>query len=214
MWTHSNRSMSFSYWGFTELDTALQVGCQNNWLEVFPLPADHTALDAAQHRVGCLRCECIWLGHVQFLSSTNINQHPQALLFRAALNPFSTQLVFVPGITLAPMQCLAFGLVELHKAHMGPLLNPVKVSLDGTSTMQLGIVDNLNKGALDPPIHVVYKDGNQCQSQYLSLRNATQSWTPLAHRAVHHSSLSGTISLFLTHLAICGRSDSHRNWAG
>lgn len=109
------------------------------------------------------------------------------------------------------MQCLAFGLVELHDTHMGPLLNPVKASLDGTSAIQFGIVDNLIKGALDPTIHVVYKDGNQCQSQYLPLRNATQSWTPLAHRAVHHSSLSGTISEFLTHSAICGRSDSHRS---
>lgn len=72
LWTHSNRSVSFSCWGSTELDTA-QVGCHKNWVEAqnaLPRPAGHAALDAAQHTVGFLGCKCIRLGRVEFLLST------------------------------------------------------------------------------------------------------------------------------------------------
>jgi len=66
-------------------------------------------------------------GHGEFLT----NQHPQVLLLRAALNPFSSQPVFVLGIALTHVQDLALGLVQLHRVHMGPLLKPLKVPLDG-----------------------------------------------------------------------------------
>jgi len=49
--------------------------------------------------------------HVEFL----VNQHPQILLVRAALKPFSTQPVFMLGIAPTQVQEVALGLVELHK---------------------------------------------------------------------------------------------------
>jgi len=55
-------------------------------------------------------------GHVQLF----IQQHTQDLLGRAALDPFSTQSVFVLGIALTHVQDPARGLAELHKVHMGP----------------------------------------------------------------------------------------------
>jgi len=59
--------------------------------------------------------------HVESL----INQHPQILLLRAALKPFSTQLVSVLGMSSAQVQDLALVLVELHEVGMGTLLKPV-----------------------------------------------------------------------------------------
>jgi len=77
-----------------ELDTELQVRSHQSRAEgqnPLPCPAGHPSLDAAQDMVGLLGCECTLPGHVELL----INQHPQVLLLRAALNPFSTQPVFV-----------------------------------------------------------------------------------------------------------------------
>ncbi|PKU49324.1 rna-directed dna polymerase from mobile element jockey- hypothetical protein [Limosa lapponica baueri] len=46
---------------------------------------------------------------------------------RAALNPFVLQPLFIVGVALTQVQDLAFGLVEPHKVHMGPLLELVQV---------------------------------------------------------------------------------------
>ncbi|KAK4818497.1 hypothetical protein QYF61_014227 [Mycteria americana] len=112
--------------------------------------------------VGFLGCKWTLPGHVELL----INQHPQVLLLRAALNPFSAQPVFVLGIAATHVQDLALGLVELHEVHMGPPLKPVKVPLDGIPslqavycTTQLGVISKLAEGALDPTVHVADKDG-------------------------------------------------------
>ena len=119
----------FSLLRAPELDTVLQVGSQQREVEGqnhLSQPAGH-AFDAAQDTVGLLDCERTLLGHVELL----INQHPQVLLLRVALNPFSAQPVVVLVIALTHVQDLALGLVDLHEVRMGPLLKPVKVSLDG-----------------------------------------------------------------------------------
>jgi len=82
-----------------------------------PLP--HPAGDAAQGMVG-LGCECTLLGHLEFL----VNQHPQFLLLRAALNPFSAQPVFVLGIALTHVQTLhltLLNLIRFAEAHLSSL---------------------------------------------------------------------------------------------
>ena len=56
-----------------------------------PLPCAHAAGDAAQGTVGLWSCKCTLPGYVELL----VNQHPEVLLLRAALHPFSTQPVFV-----------------------------------------------------------------------------------------------------------------------
>jgi len=94
-----------------------------------PQPAGHASLDAAQVVVGLLSYERPLLGHVELL----VNQYSQVLLGRAALNPFSAQPIFVLGIALTQGQ----GLVEPHEVCTGPLLEPVKVTLDDTSSLQL-----------------------------------------------------------------------------
>ena len=83
-----------------ELDAGLPGGSPQSRAEGYnPLrsPAAHAAGDAAQGTVGLLGCERTLLGHVELL----IHQHPQALLLRAALNPFSAQAVsvFVTALT-------------------------------------------------------------------------------------------------------------------
>ena len=55
-----------------------------------PRPAGHAAFHAAQDTVGLLGSECTLPGHAELL----FNQHPQVLLLRVALNPFSAQTVF------------------------------------------------------------------------------------------------------------------------
>ncbi|KAK4827673.1 hypothetical protein QYF61_020484 [Mycteria americana] len=111
--------------------------------------------------IGFLGSKCTLLGHVELL----INQHPQVLLLRAALNPFSAHPVFVLGVALTHVQDLALGLVEPHEVRMGPPLKPVKVPLDGIPslqcvdhTTQLGVVSKVAEGALDPTVHVADKE--------------------------------------------------------
>ncbi|GAB0176555.1 hypothetical protein GRJ2_000120700 [Grus japonensis] len=146
--------------------------------------------------VGFLGCKCALPAHVELL----INQHPQVLLLRAALNTFSTQPVVVLGITPTHVQDLALGLVELHVLCIGLCLKPVKVPLDGIlslqhvdCTTQLGVVSKLAEGALDPTVHVANKDVKQCRSQYQPLRNTTRHWSPLGHRAIDCNSFSMAI---------------------
>jgi len=82
--------------------------------------------------------------------------HPQALLGRAALNPFIPQPVFIPGVVLTQMQDFELGLVELREVHTGPLLELVQGPLDGIRslrrvdhTTQLGVTCKLAEGALN-----------------------------------------------------------------
>jgi len=81
--------------GAPELDTGLPGGShQSRGAESPPSHAAHAAGDADQGTVGFLGCERTLMGHVELL----INQQPEVLLLKAALDPFSTQLLFVLGI--------------------------------------------------------------------------------------------------------------------
>jgi len=81
-------------------------------------PAGHSSLDAAQDTVGLLACEHTLVAHVQFF----IQQYPQVLLGRAALNPFIPQPVFLVGVAPTHVQDLALGLLEPHEVCTGPFL--------------------------------------------------------------------------------------------
>ncbi|KAK4805320.1 hypothetical protein QYF61_018183 [Mycteria americana] len=81
---------------------------------------------------------------------------------RAALNPFIPQPVLILVIALTRVQDLAHGLVELQEIHMGLLLKPVKVPLDGipslkhiNCTTQLGVFCKLAEGALNPTVYAI-----------------------------------------------------------
>ncbi|KAK4828770.1 hypothetical protein QYF61_000795 [Mycteria americana] len=169
--------------GAPEVNVVLQVGSHESGVEGenhLPRPAGHASFDAAQDTVGLLGCKRMLPGHVELL----INQHPQVLLLRAALNPFSTQPVFVLGIAWTQVQDPALGLVEPHEVHTGSPLKPVKVPLDGIPSLQhvecatqLGVVSKPAEGALNPTVHVTDKDVKQCR-QFL------------IHRVVHPSNPS------------------------
>lgn len=60
------------------------------------------------------------------ISQIFIHQYPQ-VLYREALNLFSTQLVLTLGVAPAQRQNLAFGHVKIHEVYMGTLLNPLEV---------------------------------------------------------------------------------------
>ncbi|CAN0071273.1 unnamed protein product, partial [Bubo scandiacus] len=89
-----------------------------------PQPAGHASLDAAQDTAGFLGCKHTLSGHVELL----IKQHPQVLLHRAALNPFSIQLVFVPGIAQPMCRTLHLALLNFMRfaqAHLSSLSRPL-----------------------------------------------------------------------------------------
>lgn len=81
----------------------LQEVHEKNKRQHLPCPADHTALDAAEDKVGIWGCKDT-LGHVELL----IKQHSQVLLLSVALNPFSIQSVFVLGTAPTQVQDLTF----------------------------------------------------------------------------------------------------------
>ena len=117
-----------------ELDAGLQVGSRQSgveWQNSLLRPAGHASFDEDLDTVGLRGCERTLLGHVKLL----VNHHPQVLLLRAALSPFSTQTVCKLGIALTQVQDHALGLVELHEVHMGPPVKPVKVPLDGIPSL-------------------------------------------------------------------------------
>ena len=120
-------------------------------------PTGHSAFCSAEDTVGFLGFRHTLPAHVELL----INQHPQVLLLRAALNPFSAQPVFVLGIALAQMQDLALGLVELHEVCTGPPLKPVQDPLDCIPALQcvncmtqFGVVGKLAEGPLSFIVYV------------------------------------------------------------
>ncbi|KAK4831706.1 hypothetical protein QYF61_018758 [Mycteria americana] len=83
----------------------------------------------------------------------------------AAHNPFIPQSVLILEIALTEVQDLALGLVELHEVHMGPLLKPVKVPLDGipslkciNCTTQIGVICKFAGSALDLTAYVIGED--------------------------------------------------------
>ncbi|PKU45108.1 hypothetical protein llap_4594 [Limosa lapponica baueri] len=185
--------------GAPELDAVCQVGSHQSREEGqnhLPEPAGHASFDAAQHTVGLLGCKPTLLAHIELL----IYQHPQVLLLRAALNPFSLQHVCVFGIASTHMQDFVLALVEFHEVRTGPPLKPVKVPLDGTSSLQcvdcstqLGVICKLAAGALNLTVHVADREVKQYRFNYCPLRNYSHHWSPLGHQAIDHNSLSVTV---------------------
>jgi len=138
-----------------ELDAGLHVGSHQSGVKgqkPLPRPAGHVSLDAAQDMVGLLGCECTLVAHIKLF----IQQYPQVLLSRTALNHIIPQPVLIVGVALTQMQDLALGLVEHHEVLTGPLPEFVQVPLDGipsfwcvTCTTQLGVICKLPEGALN-----------------------------------------------------------------
>jgi len=68
----------------------------------------------------------IWLAfwavraHCWFMSAA-IHQYPQVLFGRAVLYPYMSQLVLIAGLAMTQVQVFAFGFIEPHEIHMGPL---------------------------------------------------------------------------------------------
>ncbi|PKU46357.1 rna-directed dna polymerase from mobile element jockey- hypothetical protein [Limosa lapponica baueri] len=155
-----------------ELDAVLQVGSHESRAEGqnhLPGPAGHTSFNATQGVLGFLGCNCMLPAHVKLL----VHQHPQVLLLRAGLNPFSSQPVSVLGIAVTQVQNLALGLAELHEVCTGLPFKLVWVPLDGIPSFQhvnytteFGVIGKLAEDALNPTLHVSDKDVEQQRSQY------------------------------------------------
>ena len=111
----------------------LRTPCLDTVLQVWPhqhrvkgqnhrsQPARHSSFDAAQDMVGFLGCKGTLLAHVQLA----IQQYPQVSFLAGLHSILSFLLVLVVRVSLTQVQDLAFGFVELHEVHLGPLLKPV-----------------------------------------------------------------------------------------
>ena len=86
-------------------------------------------------------------------------------LLRTALSAFSTLLAFVLGTALTRVNILAHGLADLHQFCTDPPLKPVKVPLDGISSLywvdlmtESGVTHKLAEGALNSTVPVSNKE--------------------------------------------------------
>lgn len=76
--------------------------------EHLPHPLGHTSFEAAQDSVGFLGCEVTLLAHVQL----TMHQYPQALIGRAVLHPYISQLAMIVGVARTQVQHLALLIVR------------------------------------------------------------------------------------------------------
>ena len=70
-------------------------------------------------------------------------QYPQVLFSRPVFYPFVTQLVLTVGIAMNQVRDLMLVFVEPHEVLPGPLLEPIKVSLNGISSFRCVICTTL-----------------------------------------------------------------------
>lgn len=86
----------------------------------------------------------------------------EGVLSRAVLHLFIPQLVLIAGVATTQVQGFAPGFVEPHEVHLGPLLEPVWVSLNGIPSLecvdctpQIGVILKLAEGELDPTVSAI-----------------------------------------------------------
>ncbi|KAK4832292.1 hypothetical protein QYF61_021691 [Mycteria americana] len=135
--------------------------------------------DVTLDTIGLLGCKCTLMAHLQFF----ILQYPQVLLLGTALNPFIPQPILILGVAPTQVHDLVLGLVELHEVCMGPLLEPVKVPLDGipslkpiNCTTQLDVIPKLAEGTLNRTVYVIDEDSEQYRFQCRPLRDTIHYW--------------------------------------
>lgn len=160
----------------SELDTMLQMRSQESWVQrqnQIPQHSGHPALDTAQGIVVSVSCEHILLGHVTL----------QQLIFPSLSPQGCSQSILCLActcgwISLNNVQDLALGLDKLHEVHMVSLVEPVKVPLDGISsllyvshTIQLGVMDKCAKKCTESHCLCCWQ---RCQTMPVS--NNTDPW--------------------------------------
>ncbi|KAJ7405035.1 hypothetical protein BTVI_70404 [Pitangus sulphuratus] len=116
-----------------------------------PVPAAHTAFDAAQDTTGFLGCECTQLGHVQSL----IQQYSQSPSWQGCSQTVHPPAYIDARAALTHVQNFALGHIKPREIPMGTLLIFVQVPLNGIPysvnwITQLGVTRKFAEGALIP----------------------------------------------------------------
>ncbi|KAK4810645.1 hypothetical protein QYF61_007382 [Mycteria americana] len=182
-----------------KLNTVFEVQphqCQLQGHNHFPSPAGHAIFDTSQDAMGFLGSLGTLLAHIQ----AAVNQHAQVLLCLAAFQPLFPKPVALHGVVVAQVQDLALSLVEPHTIGLGPLIQPVQVTLQSLPTLkqintptQLGVVCKLTEGALNPFIQIIDKDIKQNWPQHRALVDTTCDRPPTGVNSIHHHSLGPAI---------------------
>lgn len=71
------------------------------------------------------------LAHAQIVD----DQDPQVFLCQTAFQPVSPQCAVVPGVFLPQVWVLTFTFGEFHDVLVNPFLQPVDISLNGSTTI-------------------------------------------------------------------------------
>lgn len=134
-----------------------------------------------------------------------VDEDPQVLCSRAAPQPGSSQPVLFPGILLFKKQDLAFVLGEFYRVPVGPYLQPVQDTLDGSllstvSAVHSVLVCSENLRRLHShffEIIVLHRTGTRADPCSSTLFCHLQ----IEHKSINHYSLSPLPSnCLLTHL--------------
>ena len=143
------------------MDTVLQMGSHKGSVEGeknLPRPAGHIPVDAPQDAIGLLGSQGTLLAHGQLV----IHQDTQVPLHRAALQYVRSKPALVHGVVPPQVQYLALALVELHNAPLHPALQPVQVTLNGSTAFQCThhsspycVISKLPESTLCPFIQVI-----------------------------------------------------------
>ncbi|KAK4822020.1 hypothetical protein QYF61_006868 [Mycteria americana] len=146
--------------------------------------------------IGFLGCLGTLLAHIQ----PAVNQYPQVLFYRAAVQPLFPKPVALHGVVVAQVQDLALSFVEPHTIGPSPSIQPVQVPLHSLPTLKqintpakLGVVCKLTEGALDPLVQIIDKDIKQNWPQHRALGNTTCDRPPTGFKSIHHHSLGPAI---------------------
>ncbi|KAK4828223.1 hypothetical protein QYF61_024718 [Mycteria americana] len=158
--------------GGPKLNTVFEVRphqCRVQGHGHFPSPAGHTIPDTSQDAVGFLGHLGTLLAHVQ----PAVNQHPQVLFHRTAVQPLVPKSAALHGVVVTQVQDLALSLVEPHTIGPSPSIQPVQIPLQSLPTLkqiytpsQFGVICKLTEGALDPFVQIIDKDIKQNWPQY------------------------------------------------
>ncbi|KAK4825703.1 hypothetical protein QYF61_001526 [Mycteria americana] len=157
------------------LNTAFEVRphqCRAQGHGHCPAPAGHTIADTSQDAVG-------FLGHLGTLPAhvqAAVDQHPQVLFLRAALQPLFPKPVALHGVAVAQVQDPALSLVEPRTIGPSPWIQPVQIPLQSLPPLQqinppaqLGVICKLTEGARDPFVQIIDKDIKQDWPQHRAL---------------------------------------------
>ena len=170
----------------------VQVWPHQRWVEGkdYISQPDSNALPNAAQNIFNVFC-----GKGTLLTHIQLGVH-QVLFCKAAFHLGGPQHILVCEVVLPQVQDFTLPLVEFHEVLVSLFLQPVKVPLDGTTTLrcishsfQFCVIYKFAEGTLCPIIQNINEDVKQDQTPYWPLGYTTSYWPPTRPCATDHHPL-------------------------